>query len=115
MVTQTTPAHAAEPLAECGATAGLVLPPPGGHEITGTGSYGCDERQLQIGVIVCLVGPLVGCAPGTGSNTSSVSASVTLPCLPGVWTTVVYGSSTGGSPDVTPRPGFVMECDPLSP
>lgn len=103
-------------LDECGARAGIEAPPPGGHTVTGTGSYGCQTRQLQLGVIVCLTGPVSRCEPATASNASSVSASVTVPCLPGIWVTVAYGSSTGGSPDVTPsRVEIITQCDPVSP
>lgn len=91
----------------------------GGHTISAYGSYRCSESQLSISVIVCLepIGSGVPVSPycrGQFTSGTFAQATVSAPCFPGLWVTVVRGASTAGRPALgMSSPQIITDCDPL--
>lgn len=88
-----------------------------GHEVSGSGAYGCGRPQQVVTVFVCL-GPLgapASCNASTVEDEPSASAPVAFPCVPGLWVISALGHSSTSAGDVASNFVFIPECDPLEP
>jgi hypothetical protein len=99
----------------CGPSVEGPVAGPGSHAVSVTGAYGCGSAQPSIGVIVCLEynGIAMRCGQDTRVNDVIAEASVSFPCLPGLWTATAAGVATGGPPGGAAGVAVPVECDPL--
>ena len=84
------------------------------------GSNSCGRSQDRIDVHVCILynGAPVNCASASESDSSSVSASTSFPCVPGTWSSLAIGTASNGKGGVAASlPVIVLpgECSPLGP
>lgn len=118
-VVTTTASHAGEDPVDLSCKPSIDGPtaPTNGHIVSATGAYSCLTVRPSIGVTVCLEynGVIVDCNQDVRLDSSRAEASVSFPCLPGVWTATVAGVAAGGPPGAGLNAVIQLECDPMGP
>lgn len=86
--------------------------------VEGENSCGRSQDQIQVHVCVLFNGVPVNCASASESDSNSVSASTSFPCVPGTWSGLAIGTASNGKGGVAASlPVIVLpgECSPLGP